>query len=101
PLRDKRRRHSLVHLRWIAARAGIWRARNLLLQNGAKHDAAPTRSARVSSKDFHMTILLHQSQRIIEAAFGRGAELNLKPLSVAVVDSGGHLVAFQRQDSAS
>ncbi len=30
-----------------------------------------------------------------------GAELNLKPLSVAVLDAGGHLIAFQKQDGSS
>ena len=46
-------------------------------------------------------ISLSQANRIIEAAFAKGAELGLKPLSVAVVDAGGHLIAFQRQDGAS
>ena len=48
-----------------------------------------------------MTISLDQSQHIIAAAFARGAELRLKPLTVAVLDAGGHLVALQRQDSSS
>jgi len=47
------------------------------------------------------SILLDQSQHIIDAAFACGSELKLEPLSVAVLDPGGHLVAFQRQDSAS
>ena len=47
------------------------------------------------------SVRLDEAQRIIEAAFARGAELQLKPLSVAVLDVGGHMIAFQRQDSAS
>ncbi|WP_114953905.1 GlcG/HbpS family heme-binding protein [Sphingosinicella terrae] len=47
------------------------------------------------------SIKLDQANRIIEAAVARGKELGLKPLSVAVLDAGGHLVAFQRQDASS
>lgn len=46
-------------------------------------------------------ISLDQANRIIEAAFEKGRDLKLKPLSVAVLDPGGHLIAFQRQDRAS
>ena len=46
-------------------------------------------------------ITLEQANRIVAAAFQKGAELKLKPLSVAVLDPGGHLIAFQRQDGAS
>jgi uncharacterized protein GlcG (DUF336 family) len=38
---------------------------------------------------------------IVEAAFRKGQELELRPLGVSVLDAGGHLVAFQRQDGAS
>ena len=46
-------------------------------------------------------ITLAQANNIIAAAFAKGKELGLKPLSVAVLDAGGHLIAFQRQDGAS
>lgn len=46
-------------------------------------------------------ITLEQANRIVAAAFQKSAELKLKPLSVAVLDPGGHLIAFQRQDGAS
>ncbi len=46
-------------------------------------------------------ISLDQANRIIQGAFAKGASLKLKPLSVAVLDPGGHLIAFQRQDNAS
>ncbi|MCA0405754.1 MAG: heme-binding protein [Proteobacteria bacterium] len=46
-------------------------------------------------------IRLAQANTIIEAALAKGAEAGIKPLSVAVVDAGGHLIAFQRQDRAS
>ena len=43
-------------------------------------------------------ITLHVANRIIESALDRGRELNLKPLSVAVLDAGGHLIAFQIEE---
>jgi uncharacterized protein GlcG (DUF336 family) len=48
-----------------------------------------------------MRITLDQANRIIGGAFEKGAAMGLKPLSVAVLDPGGHLIAFQRQDKAS
>lgn len=46
-------------------------------------------------------ISLDQANHIITAAFAKGKELGLKPLSVAVLDAGAHLIAFQRQDGSS
>ncbi|UZW57054.1 heme-binding protein [Sphingobium sp. JS3065] len=46
-------------------------------------------------------LTLERANHVISAALEKGAELKLKPLSVAVVDAGGHLIAFQRQDQAS
>ena len=47
------------------------------------------------------TLTLARVNTIIETAFAKGRELGLKPLSVAVLDAGGHLIAFQRQDGSS
>lgn len=44
---------------------------------------------------------LDHADTIIAAAFAKSRELKLKPLSVAVLDAGGHLIAFRRQDNAS
>jgi uncharacterized protein GlcG (DUF336 family) len=44
---------------------------------------------------------LAQANAMIEAAFAKGAELKLKPLTVTIHDAGGHLIAAQRQDGAS
>jgi len=46
-------------------------------------------------------LTLAKSIEIIAFAFAKGKELGLKPLGVSVLDEGGHLVAFQRQDGAS
>lgn len=48
-----------------------------------------------------MQITLSKANKIISSAFKKGAELGLKPLSVVVLDAGGHVKAFQRQDGAS
>lgn len=44
---------------------------------------------------------LRRSKRIISATFAEGKTLGLKPLSVVVLNSGGHVKAFERQDGAS
>ena len=46
-------------------------------------------------------ITLDQANTIIGAALAEGKTKGFKPLSVAVLDAGGHLLAFQRQDGAS
>lgn len=38
---------------------------------------------------------------IITAALANGTDAKMKPLTVAVLDAGGHLKAFQKQDGAS
>ena len=48
-----------------------------------------------------MTITLDQARRIIAAALATASEEGYKSLSVAVLDAGGHLRAFERQDGAS
>src|SRR5688500_2414017 len=44
---------------------------------------------------------LAQANALIDAAFAKGAHLGLKPLTVAVLDAGGYLIAAQRADGAS
>lgn len=46
-------------------------------------------------------LTLKKAKRIIAAAFVKGQEIDLKPLSAIVVDAGGHCKAFERQDGAS
>ena len=48
-----------------------------------------------------MSLTLQNAQTIIAAAFEKGGALGLKPLSVAVLDAGGHVMAFARQDGSS
>jgi uncharacterized protein GlcG (DUF336 family) len=38
---------------------------------------------------------------ILDAAFAKAAEMGLKPLTVAILDAGGHLKALSRQDGTS
>jgi uncharacterized protein GlcG (DUF336 family) len=46
-------------------------------------------------------VTLELANVLIAAALAKGKELGLKPLTVAVLDAGGHLVGLQRQDGAS
>jgi uncharacterized protein GlcG (DUF336 family) len=43
-------------------------------------------------------ISLQQADTLIDGALGKGAGLSCSPLTVAVLDPGGHLVALKRQD---
>ncbi len=44
------------------------------------------------------SLTLKQANTIIEVALKKGHEMKLHPLTVAVLDAGGHLTAFQRED---
>lgn len=48
-----------------------------------------------------MTISLRKARTIIRKTFEKARELDLKPLSVVVLDAGGHVQAFEREDGAS
>jgi uncharacterized protein GlcG (DUF336 family) len=45
-------------------------------------------------------ISLEDALIIIDGALQKGAEIACDPLTVAVLDAGGHLVAFKRQDNS-
>ncbi|MBZ0140633.1 MAG: heme-binding protein [Pseudorhodoplanes sp.] len=47
-----------------------------------------------------MNVTLQQASVIVDAALEKGRELHCMPLSVAVLDAGGHLVAFKREDKS-
>lgn len=46
-------------------------------------------------------ISLDQAQTIVSGALAEARRLNLKPISVAVLDAGGHTIAFAREDGSS
>ena len=48
-----------------------------------------------------MAISLDQARTIIQVARETGREIGLKPLSIVVLDAGGHVTAFEREDGAS
>lgn len=48
-----------------------------------------------------MELGLDAARRIISVALRTGAEAEMKPLSVVVLDAGGHPLAFERADGAS
>ena len=48
-----------------------------------------------------MAKTLAQADAIIDRAMAKGQEMNFKPLTVAVLDDGGNLVAFKKSDGSS
>ena len=46
-----------------------------------------------------MPMTLDIASRIADGVLAKRKEIGLKPLTVAVLDAGGHLVAFKREDS--
>ena len=46
-------------------------------------------------------ISLDQAQTIVGGALSHGRALKVKPLAVIVMDTGGHAIAFAREDGAS
>jgi len=47
-----------------------------------------------------MSVTLAQASTIVDVALKNGRDGNLAPLTVAVLDAGGHLVAFKREDKS-
>jgi len=45
-------------------------------------------------------VSLAQASTIVDASLNKGRETNCAPLTVAVLDAGGHLVAFKREDKS-
>lgn len=45
-------------------------------------------------------VTLKQAEQIVEAALAAGHAESMMPLTVAVLDAGGHLVAFKREDDS-
>ena len=46
-------------------------------------------------------INLSKARSIVRGVIKKGREMELKPLSVVVLDTGGHVKAFEREDGAS
>ena len=47
-----------------------------------------------------MSVTLGQASTIVDTALKKGRDTNCAPLTVAVLDAGGHLVAFKREDKS-
>src|SRR3954469_2908420 len=64
----------------------------------ARQDQRPH---EITSQGVCMTVVsLAQASTIVDAALKKGRETNCAPLTVAVLDAGGHLVAFKREDKS-
>jgi uncharacterized protein GlcG (DUF336 family) len=63
-------------------------------------DAEDTEPSQI--KGINMpTLTLNQACTIIDAALAQGRKQNFAALAVAVLDAGGHIIAFKREDKAS
>jgi uncharacterized protein GlcG (DUF336 family) len=47
-----------------------------------------------------MSVTLVQASTIVDVALKKARDSNLAPLTVAVLDAGGHLVAYKREDKS-
>lgn len=61
--------------------------------------AFPASAADAGKFQLSGDITLRQAQRVIDAALAKATEQGV-PMNIAVVDAGGHLKAFVRQDGA-
>ena len=85
---------------WIAK--GSMRHSHIGYDTGQPHVDYPASGISVDTKEPCMVRpTLELASKIITATPQRRVELGFKPLCVAVLDSGGHLVALQREDGAS
>lgn len=48
-----------------------------------------------------MSITIRKARTIIKAALANAREAEMKPLAITIIDAGGHLKAFEREDGAS
>ncbi|WP_170568945.1 GlcG/HbpS family heme-binding protein [Ruegeria atlantica] len=48
-----------------------------------------------------MAVNLRKARTIIRKTLEKGREMELKSLSVVVLDAGGHVIAFEREDGAA
>jgi uncharacterized protein GlcG (DUF336 family) len=48
-----------------------------------------------------MTLSLSQARAIIEGTLAAGSNASFKPLTVVVLDAGGHVIAAEREDGSS
>ena len=64
--------------------------------------AGPRQAIKVShlNTGANMSVTLAQASTIVDVALKKARDNNLAPLTVAVLDSGGHLVAFKREDKS-
>src|SRR5205085_7780596 len=60
----------------------------------------PFRELNVNKGGAMSVVTLAQASTIVDAALKKGRETNCAPLTVAVLDGGGHLVAFKREDKS-
>ena len=65
------------------------------------HRADPAPPSRPQEGGVRMSLTLDTARSIIAGARAHGSQAGFKPLTVVVLDAGGHVVAVEREDGAS
>ena len=60
---------------------------------------SPLRKTKLETQDMG-DISLDDASKIVDATLTTGRAANMMPLTVVVLDSGGHMVAFKREDGS-
>lgn len=66
----------------------------------AKLSSPITTNLKESNEIMNNSLTLEKANAIISATLIESKKLRLNPMSVAILDAGGNLIAFQRQDNA-
>ncbi len=75
-------------------------AYNEAVGSGIGDRDAASMPAYWGSRPAATALTLDVANTIVHVALGKGQAMGLQPLTVAVLDAGGHLVAFQRSDNS-
>src|SRR5690606_29144293 len=59
------------------------------------------RGEKIERREEALTIALTAARDIVAAARAHSAKNNFKPLTIVVLDAGGHVVAVEREDGSS
>jgi uncharacterized protein GlcG (DUF336 family) len=65
-----------------------------------KRTESRTRRIAATSAEARRVLSLEHASKLVDLALERGRELGCEPLTVAVLDAGGHLLALKREDAS-
>ena len=71
-----------------------------MVEEIALRSSSPAKAGDPVNKEKRISVTLAQASTIVDTALKKGRETNCAALTVAVLDPGGHLVAFKREDKS-